>query len=201
MEAFERGGIDFWLVLLGRGRCDRLSLAMLHGCIALLHVILFLRQSFSRAQMGNCVGGWGVGGVPLRELLKGGVDDMPLLRCARRSMAHACNRRSKDLFETSLWGLVAASKSSFCPFISVLLRLRPPKLVLDTRPAIKPQPVTHEDIDAAGSRFPLGVPIPLGEALKMRWKTHCWSQTSFWIAGGSLAWSPDGFDFAPRGSM
>jgi hypothetical protein len=90
-------------------------------------------------------------------------------------MALACGSKAGSEFDNSEYGIVAATRSTFAPFLAVAVRTLLP-LPSDAafasnraRPSGKsPHRAEPEQLDQLGAEFPLGVPIPVGDHMKMR---------------------------------
>lgn len=101
-------------------------------------------------------------------------------------MALACGNRAGDDFDNSQHGVVAAMKSTFAPFLSLLVRTLPPAAASPAAPkqasaAALPPATPHqarprgipycaepELLDKTGADYLLGVAIPIGDHMKMR---------------------------------
>jgi len=90
-------------------------------------------------------------------------------------MALACGTKAGSTFDNSEHGIVAATKTTFAPFLAVAVRTLLPSpdasasASNQARPSGKsPHCAEPEQLDQLGADFPLGVPIPIGDHMKMR---------------------------------
>ena len=90
-------------------------------------------------------------------------------------MALACGTKAGSLFDNSEHGIVAVTKTTFAPFLAVAVRTLLPSPDASAsasnraRPSGKsPHCAEPEQLDQLGADFPLGVPIPIGDHMKMR---------------------------------